>query len=209
MSILYHSPPPRLHLASRSPRRRELLKQIGVPFDILPFRSAPRFDWALDETSLPGEDANAYVERIARSKAEFGCRIVSCRQLPKHAILAADTTLDLDGQLIGKPRDSQDAEQILSRLSGRTHRVLTAVALAVHEQLELRLSISEVRFRELTAEEIRRYVATGEAMDKAGAYGIQGRAGIFVEHLVGSYTGVMGLPLCETALLLKRVGFSI
>ncbi|HQO29475.1 MAG TPA: nucleoside triphosphate pyrophosphatase [Accumulibacter sp.] len=204
-----HQPPPRLHLASRSPRRRELLKQIGIPFEMLPFRSSPRSDPALDETPFPGEDPRAYVERIARNKAEFGSRIVSCRRLPNHAVLAADTTLDLDGQLIGKPHDSPDAEEILARLSGRTHRVLTAVALAVCGHLELRLSISEVRFRELATEEIRRYVASGDPMDKAGAYGIQGRAGIFVEHLSGSYTGVMGLPLCETALLLRCSGFSL
>ncbi|HPP48092.1 MAG TPA: Maf family protein [Accumulibacter sp.] len=204
-----HYLPPRLHLASRSPRRRELLKQIGVPFDMLPFRSSPRLDAAVDETAFPDEDPSVYVERIARNKAEFGRRIVSFRQLPNHAVLAADTTLDLDGQLIGKPRDTREAEEILHRLSGRTHRVLTAVALAMPGQLDRCLSISEVRFRKLSTEEIRRYVATGEPMDKAGAYGIQGWAGIFVEHLSGSYTSVMGLPVCETALLLRRRGFSI
>ncbi|HOL65142.1 MAG TPA: Maf family protein, partial [Accumulibacter sp.] len=117
-----HYLPPRLHLASRSPRRRELLKQIGVPFDMLPFRSSPRLDAAVDETAFPDEDPSVYVERIARNKAEFGRRIVSFRQLPNHAVLAADTTLDLDGQLIGKPRDTREAEEILHRLSGRTHR---------------------------------------------------------------------------------------
>lgn len=200
--------PLRLHLASRSPRRRELLKLIDIPFDILPFRNSPRTDQALDETPLPGEEPRVYVERIARQKAEFGCQIIYSRRLPAHAVLAADTTLEFDGQLIGKPTDAQDAEKILARLSGRTHRVLTAVALAAHGKLEVALSISEVRFRELETAEIKRYVATGEPMDKAGAYGIQGRAGIFVDHLAGSYTGVMGLPLCETALLLKRGGFS-
>ncbi|HMW16210.1 MAG TPA: Maf family protein [Accumulibacter sp.] len=199
----------RLHLASRSPRRRELLKLIGVPFDILPFRNSPRTDQALDETPLAGEEPESYVQRVARQKAEFAWQIVESRRLPTHAVLAADTTLEFDGQLIGKPADAQEAEKILARLSGQTHRVLTAVALTTRGKLEMSLSVSEVRFRELEPDEIKRYVATGEPMDKAGAYGIQGKAGIFVDHLAGSYTGVMGLPLCETASLLKRAGFPL
>jgi septum formation protein len=122
-------------------------------------------------------------------------------------VLAADTTVELAGELIGKPRDAEDARRILKRLSGNTHRVLTAVAIAFEEGIELALSISEVRFRPLDDDEIGRYVASGEPMDKAGAYGIQGRAGMFIEYLAGSYSGVMGLPLCETAQLLKRFGY--
>jgi septum formation protein len=121
-------------------------------------------------------------------------------------VLAADTTLELDGEIIGKPRDAQDAAAILRRLSGRTHRVLTAVAVADEDRLEETLSASEVSFRELADEEIRRYVLTGEPMDKAGAYGIQGRAALFVREIRGSYTGIMGLPLYETGILLGRVG---
>ncbi|MCB1933475.1 Maf family protein [Accumulibacter sp.] len=201
---LQHS---RVHLASRSPRRRELLAQIGVGFDTIVFRDAHRGDRELDETPLPDEDALAYVERIAYNKASLGWRIVNWRGLLLQPVLAADTTIELAGELIGKPRDVDDAEHILQRLSGQTHRVLTAVAVGFDGRIEVIRSISEVRFRALDAGEIARYVATGEPMDKAGAYGIQGRAAMFIEHLAGSYTGVMGLPLCETAQLLKRFGY--
>ena len=196
----------RVHLASRSPRRRELLAQIGVAFDTIAFRSAPREDAAVDETPLPAEDPRHYVERLARSKALHGGELVGRRRLLAQPVLAADTTLALAGELIGKPADADDACRILQRLSGRSHRVLTAVAIAFDGRIELALSDSEVRFRALDDGEIRRYVASGEPLDKAGAYGIQGRAAMFVEYLAGSYSGVMGLPLCETARLLKRCG---
>jgi septum formation protein len=124
-------------------------------------------------------------------------------------VLAADTTLDVDGEIIGKPRDNPEAAAILARLSGRSHRVLTAIAVACENRIETRLSVSEVRFRTLTAAEIQRYVASGEPRDKAGAYGIQGRAAIFVEEIRGSHSGIVGLPLCETALLLREFGYPI
>lgn len=197
----------RIYLASRSPRRRELLTQIGVGFDTVLFRDGARLDPETDETSHSGEDPLAYVERIARAKAEHGVRIVQERKLPPRPVLSADTTLEFAGEIIGKPVDTADAIAILRRLSGQTHRVLTGVAVMAAGRIEYVLSQSEVRFRELEDEEIRHYVLSGEPMDKAGAYGIQGRAGIFVEHLAGSYTGVMGLPVCETALLLKRFGW--
>ena len=200
---------PRLHLASRSPRRRELLTQIGVHFDTIVFRDPPRDDQELDETPRSGEDPVAYVERVARAKAAHGWRIVDWRKLLPQPVLAADTTLELAGEIIGKPFDSEDAERILRRLSGKTHRVLTAVAVSFDGRIESSLSISEVRFCALEDAEIRRYVASGEPMDKAGAYGIQGRAGLFVEYLAGSYTGVMGLPLFETAQLLNRFGYPL
>jgi septum formation protein len=200
---------PRLHLASRSPRRRELLTQIGIAFDTIVFRNPPRDDKALDETPHAGEDPVAYVERVARAKAEHGWRIVDWRRLLPQPVLAADTTLEFDGEIIGKPADSDDAERILHQLSGKTHRVLSAVAIGFDGRIESALSISEVRFRPLDDAEIRQYVASGEPMDKAGAYGIQGRAGMFVEHLAGSYTGVMGLPLFETARLLKRFDYPL
>jgi len=200
---------PRLHLASRSPRRRELLTQIGVSFDTIVFRNPPRDDKALDETPQAGEDPVVYVERVARAKAEHGWRIVDWRRLMAQPVLAADTTLEFDGEIIGKPVDGDDAERILRQLSGHTHRVLTAVAVAFDGRVESTLSISDVRFRALDDAEIRSYVASGEPMDKAGAYGIQGRAGMFVEHLAGSYTGVMGLPLFETAELLKRFNYPL
>jgi len=199
----------RVHLASRSPRRRELLTQIGVGFDTIAFRDAQRGDPELDETPLPKEAPTAYVERLARNKASLGWRIVNWRGLLLQPVLAADTTIELAGELIGKPLDVDDAQRILRRLSGQTHRVLTAVAVSFDERTELLCSISEVRFRELDNDEIARYVASGEPMDKAGAYGIQGRAAMFVEHIAGSYSGVMGLPLCETAQLLKRFGYQM
>ena len=197
----------RLYLASRSPRRRELLHQIGIDFDTVVFRHGMHADLETDETALVNEDPVAYVERIARSKAAHGLKIVEERRLPMRPVLAADTTLEFDGEIIGKPVDMADATHILKRLSGRTHRVLTGVAINHLGRIEYVLSTSEVRFRHIDDEEIRHYVMTGEPMDKAGAYGIQGRAGMFVEHLSGSYTGVMGLPVCETGELLKKLGF--
>lgn len=196
----------RIYLASRSPRRRELLHQIGVPFDTLIFRTGARSDTEVDETPLPDEAATDYVQRVAKAKAEYGWGLVGLRHLMPQPVLSADTTLELEGRIIGKPADENDAAAILRQLSGRTHRVLTGVAVHFQGRTEYALNTSEVRFRTLEEEEIRHYVMTGEPMDKAGAYGIQGRAGMFVEHLAGSYSGVMGLPICETAQLLKRFG---
>lgn len=196
----------RIYLASRSPRRRELLTQIGVAFDTILFRGGLREDAEVDETPHPGESAVAYVERVARAKAEHGGRIVGWRKLPVQPVLSADTTLEFNGEIIGKPQDAADAESILRRLSGCTHQVLTGVAVSYHGRTEYVLSSSEVRFRTLDEDEIRRYVLSGEPMDKAGAYGIQGRAGLFVEHIAGSYTGIMGLPVCEVGVLLKGMG---
>lgn len=200
---------PRIHLASRSPRRRELLTQIGVQFDTLIFRDGARADRETDETPLPGEDPRTYVQRVARAKAEHGWRCVGWRKLLPQPVLSADTTLEFDGEIIGKPWDAADAMRILRRLSGQTHRVLTAVAVCHEARIETGLSVSEVRFTPLTENEIRQYVDSCEPMDKAGAYGIQGRAGAFVEHLAGSYTGVMGLPLFETTQLLRRFAYPV
>jgi septum formation protein len=200
---------PRIYLASRSPRRRELLTQTGVRFDLLLFRGDPREDAEVSEDCLPGEVPDAYVVRVARAKARFGADLLKRRPLMPHPVLAADTTLDVDGEVIAKPRDAADAITILTRLSGRSHRVLTAIAMARGDRLEHRLSVSDVRFRALSAEEIRRYVQSGDPMDKAGAYGIQGRAATFVEEIRGSHSGIVGLPLCETALLLREFGYPI
>lgn len=201
--------PPRIYLASRSPRRRELLTQIGVAFDTLIFRAPPREDEDVCEDVLAGERAEAYVVRVAQAKAQGGLRRLYMRGLPPHPVLSADTTLDVDGEIIGKPRDEADATAVLKRLSGRSHRVLTAVAVATDHHCEHRLSISEVRFAALSDADIRHYVASGEPMDKAGAYGIQGRAGMFVSEIRGSYTGIVGLPLCETAELLRAFSYPI
>lgn len=198
---------PRIYLASKSPRRRDLLRQIGVNFDVLTFRDGARGEDAdVDETPLPGEGVERYVERLALAKAEAGMRRVLWRKLLRHPVLAADTTLELDGEIIGKPRDAADAHAILSRLSGRMHRVLTAVAVSNGERIRSRVSISQVRFTTLDEHTIRHYVASGEPLDKAGAYGIQGRAAVFVEEIHGSYSGIMGLPLFETAQLLELFG---
>ena len=205
---------PRIYLASRSPRRRELLTQVGIGFDLLMLRSTSgekaRPDEALDESWLSGESPQDYVQRVSAAKGRHGAALIKLRRLPIHPVLAADTTIDLDGEVIGKPVDVADATAILSRLSGREHRVLTAVTVALPatqisaERLETVLSISDVRFRRLAADEIRRYVQSGEPMDKAGAYAIQGRAAVFIEEIRGSHSGIVGLPLCEVAVLLRR-----
>jgi septum formation protein len=199
----------RIYLASQSPRRRELLTQIGVGFEVLSFRSGARADPEIDEAPLPGEAPDVYALRVASAKARHGVKLVTLRRLPARIVLAADTTLDLAGEIIGKPRDEAEAVSILQRLSGRSHRVLTAVAVAHQARLETRLSISTVRFRDLEPAELRRYVASGEPLDKAGAYGIQGRAAMFIAEICGSPSGIMGLPLCETALLLRDFGYPL
>ncbi len=202
--------PPRIYLASRSPRRRELLHQIGVRFDLLTFRSGERGEDAdVDETPLAGEDVEHYVCRVALTKAESGVRRLGWRQLTRRPVLSADTVLEVDGRIVGKPGGPADAARILASLAGRSHRVLTAVAVSDGEQTRYRLNVSEVRFRDLSDDEIRRYVASGEPLDKAGAYGIQGRAATFVEEIRGSYSGIMGLPLFETAELLKEFEYPL
>lgn len=200
---------PRLYLASRSPRRRELLTQIGVQFETILFRNHPREEQEVDETPHAGETPTDYVVRVTLAKAALGWRIATWRRLKTQPVLAADTTIDVDGEIVGKPIDAEDAKRILRRLSGRSHRVLTAVAVAFEGRVETRVSVSEVRFGTLDEAQIASYVASGEPLDKAGAYGIQGRAGQFVEHLAGSYSGVVGLPLFETAALLRAFGYPL
>ena len=194
-----------IYLASRSPRRRELLAQIGVRFHLLLFRSRAGEPPDVDETPLANEAPDTYVERMARAKAEAGWRRMLQRNLPQSSVLAADTTVALDGRIYGKPANRQEAAQMLEQLSGHTHEVLTAVALKHEDWLQSALSRSEVRFKKLSAREIEQYVASGEADDKAGAYAIQGRAARFIVELRGSYSGVMGLPLYETAQLLDEL----
>jgi septum formation protein len=198
-----------IYLASRSPRRRELLDQIGVDFTLMSFRSGDRADPEVDEMVLAGEAPAVYVRRVALAKARHGQRLIGLRRLPPRLLLSADTTLAVDGEIVGKPVDGGDATAILRRLAGRSHQVLTAVALAEGDRIESVVSTSEVLFRQLDEGEIHRYVASGEPMDKAGAYGIQGRAAIFVEQIRGSHSGIVGLPLCETACLLRTFGYPI
>jgi len=195
-----------IYLASRSPRRRELLSQIGVRFQVLMFRDKPETDAELDEAVLQGESPRLYVERVARAKAQAGWQRLEQRHLPRAAVLAADTTVAVDDRILGKPADRRAAAAMLAELSGRRHEVLSAIALKYESQFECAVSVSEVEFKVLSAEDIRQYVATGECDDKAGAYAIQGRAAQFVATLRGSFSGVMGLPLYETAQMLERMG---
>ena len=198
---------PRLYLASQSPRRRELLKQIGINFEMLLLRSDPRRNLEVDETPHAGELAESYVRRISQAKAEAGFDVLKLRNLPVFPVLAADTTVTLDGRILGKPDNAEHAVDMLRQLSGREHQVLSAVAIALDEHVEVALSTSTVRFITLSEERIRRYLLTREYTDKAGGYAIQGQAGAFIEHLSGSYSGVMGLPLFETVQLLQRFNY--
>lgn len=195
-----------LYLASRSPRRRELLTQIGVRFHLLMFRQRSNGDPDVSEEVLEGESPRAYVERVALAKAEMGWKRLMQRNLPRAPVLAADTTVALEGRIFVKPADRADAGRMLAELSGREHEVLSAVVLKYDERIEAELSRTVVQFRELGEDEIRQYVATGEADDKAGAYAIQGRAAQFIAAIRGSYSGVVGLPLYETAQVIERMG---
>ncbi|MDO9012608.1 MAG: nucleoside triphosphate pyrophosphatase [Gallionella sp.] len=199
---------PRIYLASQSPRRRELLKQIGIRFETLLLRANPQRCVDVDETPHPDESPAVYVQRICQEKAHAGFAALHFRNLPLFPVLAADTTVTLDGRIFGKPDSAEQAAVMLRTLSGREHQVLTAVALATGEHVEVRLSTSTVRFAQLGEERIKRYLQTREYADKAGGYAIQGQAGAFIEHLVGSYSGVMGLPLFETTQLLQQVNYT-
>ena len=198
----------RIYLASQSPRRRELLKQIGIGFEMLLLRSDPRRKIDVDESPLGSEDPVDYVQRICRTKAEAACDALLARNLRPLPVLAADTTVTVDNKILGKPRDREDAVAMLQLLSGRQHKVLSAIAVAAGDRIETRLSTTTVTFATLSEERIHRYVLTNESHDKAGAYAIQGHAGAFVERIEGSYSGVMGLPLFETVELLRTFGYS-
>ncbi len=195
---------PFVYLASQSPRRRELLEQLHVAHTVLP----PDEDEDVEalEARRGSESPRAYVRRVTRLKAEAAVHRVARRGLPDAPILVGDTTVAVEQDILGKPVDADDARRMLQRLSGRAHRVLTAVAVARGSRIEEALSESRVRFRSLTAEDIDRYLAHGEAFGKAGAYAIQGRAAAFVERISGSHSGIVGLPLYETMQLLHRFG---
>ncbi len=199
-----------IYLASRSPRRRELLAQVGVKFEPLLFREGVRADTDTSEAVLAGESPDDYVRRVTRMKAEAAWqRVVMRRGLQRKPVLAADTTVALGPEILGKPADRVDAERILRTLSGKEHRVLTAVAIAFEDRFEMTVSESLVTFSAIDEARIVAYVQSGESFDKAGAYGIQGRAGAFVERIVGSYSGIMGLPLFETTELLRKFGIVV
>ncbi len=199
-----------IYLASRSPRRRELLAQVGVKFEMLLFREGARQDAETLEDAFPGEHPDDYVRRVARLKAEAAWqRVVMRKGLRRMPVLAADTTVALANEMLAKPADAADAARMLRLLAGTRHRVLTAVAIAFDGRLEMRVSESHVSLAPLDEARIEAYVASGEPFDKAGGYGIQGRAGAFISRIEGSYSGVMGLPLFETAELLREFGVSV
>ncbi|HTP47815.1 MAG TPA: Maf family protein [Casimicrobiaceae bacterium] len=200
---------PSVYLASKSPRRQELLRQLGVEFEPLLLREAPGRRRDVVEAPRKDEPPLEYVKRIARTKAAVGWHRMGRRGLAPKPVIAADTEVILDGTVVGKPADAADAVRVLSSLSARTHDVITAVAVRWQAQLTLAVSTSRVTFRAMSTDELERYVATGEPSDKAGGYAIQGKAAAFVRHLEGSYSGVMGLPLFETAEILARIGFPV
>ena len=191
---------PFVYLASQSPRRRELLTQCGVAHEVIIAAEA------VDETVKATESPAAYVRRVARAKAASGWQALRSGNRRVHPLVAADTTVAISGRILGKPESPAAAAAMLALLAGSTHQVLTAVAVAWKDGIELALSESSVTMRALTDEEIVHYVGSGESMDKAGGYAVQGRAAIFIERIEGSYSGVMGLPLFETAKLLSGAG---
>lgn len=190
-----------VYLASASPRRQELLRQIGVRFEVI----AP----GVIEQPCARESPRTYVARLARAKARRGAELMRQRGWLPAPVLGADTEVVLDEEILGKPTDRAHGLDLLRRLSGRTHEVLTAVAVVHHDEIHEALSQSRVTFAALSAGEIERYWASGEPIDKAGGYAVQGRAAAFVAHIEGSYSGIVGLPLYEVAQLLKRIGWEL
>lgn len=198
-----------IYLVSRSIRRRNLLKQIGVRHTILLMRETLSRPIDVDEKPEPEETPVDYIYRITRTKAEAGWLRLKERNLPIQPVLAADTIVVLDGRILGKPKDAAHAEEMLQALSGQEHLVHTAVGLVSQGETRLRLATTTVRFRDLSPQEIRTYVASNESHDKAGAYAIQGKAAVFIININGSYSGVVGLPLFETSQLLEETGIPI
>jgi septum formation protein len=200
----------RIYLASKSPRRRELLRQIGVDFELLMLRDqAARGGPDVNEAVLPGEKAGDYVVRVTRAKADYAAQAMMMRRLPPRPVLTADTTVVIDERILGKPADKTEAMEMLRLLSGRTHQVITSVALRHDDDIWQKTQTSEVSFAPLTEQMMLAYCNSGEPFDKAGGYGIQGLASVFIARITGSYTGIMGLPLHETAQLLKEAGISV
>lgn len=196
-----------VYLASQSPRRRQLLEQLGVAYELLlPDDSE---DAEALEVVLPNEAPRAYVQRVTQLKLDAALARLKQRKLPAAPVLCADTTVALGKTILGKPESAKGAQRMLRILSGQTHRVLTAVALGTARQREQALSVSNVRFAAMTPAQIKSYADSGEPMGKAGAYAVQGRAAAYIEHISGSYSGIMGLPMFETAQLLRAFGFKV
>ena len=199
----------RIYLASRSLRRRELLKQIGVKYKILLMRETLSRPVDIDEAPLPNELPTDYVHRIVHTKAEEGWQRLIQRGLPLFPVLVADTVVTIEGRMFGKPASLTHAEEMLSALSGRTHQVLTAIALIIEDNIQVRLSTTSVRFREISEQEIRACLSDGKYIEMAGAYAIQGISAAFIAEISGSYSGVMGLPLFETNEILEESGIKM
>jgi septum formation protein len=199
----------KIYLASKSPRRRELLRQVGVEFELLMLRNETARGPDVSEHVNPGESPADYVARVANEKAAFAWDIVQWRRMPLRPVLAADTTVTLDGEILGKPANPDEAARMLERLSGRTHQVLTSVSVHHTNMAEQITQVSDVRFATLSPAAIKAYCTSAEPYDKAGGYGIQGAAALFIEHIEGSHSGIMGLPLYETARLLRQAGVPI
>ena len=194
-----------IYLASQSPRRRQLLEQLGIRHELLlPGKDE---DAEAIEAVLPGESPTAYVQRVTQLKLDAALARLKRRGLPAAPVLCSDTTVALGRTIYGKPQDAQDAARMLGELAGHTHRVLTAVAVGTPRKRVAALSTSRVTFAPLGKKEIAAYVASGEPMGKAGAYAVQGRAAAFISHMTGSYSGIMGLPVFETAQLLRSFDF--
>ncbi len=194
--------PPMVYLASQSPRRSQLLEQLGVRHTLL--LPAAEEDAEALEAVWPGEAPADYVQRVTRLKLDAALQRRIARGLPDAPVLCADTTVALGRSILGKPQDAADAARMLARLSGRSHRVLTAVALGQGARVVQLLSVSQVRFAAMNAQDIAAYVASGEPMGKAGAYAVQGLAAAYIARISGSYSGIMGLPLFETAHALRQ-----
>ena len=192
-----------VYLASQSPRRRQLLEQIGIQYELL--LASPEEDSEALETVMSGELPLTYVKRVTQLKLDAAVSRMKQRGLPNAPILCADTTVALGRHILGKPEDAKDALRMLKVLSGQTHRVLTAVAVASNRRRAICVSISQVTFAPMKLSEMKSYVASGEPMGKAGAYGIQGLAASYISEIKGSYSSIMGLPLFETAQLLKQI----
>lgn len=195
---------PFIYLASQSPRRRQLLEQLGVPHELL--LPDAQEDAESLEAVLPNEAPATYVQRVTGLKLDAALARMKRRSLPAAPVLCSDTTVALGRSIYGKPEDAADAQRMLAELSGTTHRVLTAVAMQKGRQRVAVLSTSRVTFAPMSSAAIKAYVASGEPMGKAGAYAVQGAAAAFISHISGSYSGIMGLPMYETAQLLKALG---
>jgi len=199
----------KIYLASKSPRRRELLRQIGVEFELLLLRDHTSRGPDVDEAVRPGEIPEDYVARVTLEKVNAAWQAMQARRLPYRPVLAADTTVVIGGNILGKPADPAEAATMLRALSGQTHQVLTSVALRHDDNVWQKTQRSDVTFTALTDDMIQAYCATPEPYDKAGGYGIQGKAAIFISHIAGSHSGIMGLPLCEVAELLTNTGLRL